>query len=58
MTYRFYKNLNRRTAADKALYDKAFNIAKNHIISIAQLKSNLLMWNQTHKLTPVKKLII
>ena len=43
MTYRFYKNLNRRTAADKALYDEGFNIAKNHIISIAQLKSNLLM---------------
>ena len=29
MAYRGFKNLNRRTAADKVLCDKAFNIAKN-----------------------------
>ena len=29
MTYRDFKDLTRRTASDKILYDKAFNIAKN-----------------------------
>ena len=29
MTYGDFKDLNRRTAADKVLRDKAFNIAKN-----------------------------
>ena len=29
MAYGDFKNLNRRTAADKVLHDKAFNIAKN-----------------------------
>ena len=29
MAYREFKDLYRRTAADKALCDKAFNIAKN-----------------------------
>ena len=29
MAYRDFKNLNRRTTADKALRDKSFNIAKN-----------------------------
>ena len=29
MAYGDFKNLNRRTAADKVLRDKAFNIAKN-----------------------------
>ena len=29
MAYRDFKDLNRRTAADKVLCDKAFNIAKN-----------------------------
>ena len=29
MTYRNFKDLTRRTTADKALRDKAFNIAKN-----------------------------
>ena len=29
MTYGDFKDLNRRTAADKILRDKAFNIAKN-----------------------------
>ena len=29
MAYRDYKDLNRRTAADKVSCDKAFNVAKN-----------------------------
>ena len=29
MTYRDFKDLNRRTAADKVLRDKAFNIVRN-----------------------------
>ena len=29
MAYEDYKDLSRRIAADKVLYDKAFNIAKN-----------------------------
>ena len=29
MAYEDFKDLNRRTAADKLLRDKAFNIAKN-----------------------------
>ena len=29
MTYGHFKDFNRRTAADKVLHDKAFNIAKN-----------------------------
>ena len=29
MAYRAFKDLNRRTVADKVLRDKAFNIAKN-----------------------------
>ena len=29
MTYGEFKDLNRRTAADKVLHDKAFDIAKN-----------------------------
>ena len=29
MAYGHFKDLNRRTIADKLLYDKAFNIAKN-----------------------------
>ena len=29
MTYEDFKDLNRRTAADKVLHDKAFNVAKN-----------------------------
>ena len=29
MVYRDFKDLNRRTAADKVLHDKTFNIAKN-----------------------------
>ena len=29
MAYRDYKDLSRRTAADKVLRDKAFNVAKN-----------------------------
>ena len=29
MTYGDFKDLNRRTTADKALHNKAFNIAKN-----------------------------
>ena len=29
MTYRDFKDLSRRTASDKILRDKAFNIAKN-----------------------------
>ena len=29
MTYEVFKDLHRRTAADKVLRDKAFNIAKN-----------------------------
>ena len=29
MAYREFKDLNRRTAADKVLCDKAFDIAKN-----------------------------
>ena len=30
MTYWDFKDLKRRTASDKVLRDKAFNIAKNH----------------------------
>ena len=29
MAYGYFKDLNRRTVADKVLRDKAFNIAKN-----------------------------
>ena len=29
MAYRDFKDLRRRTAADKILHDKAFNLAKN-----------------------------
>ena len=29
LAYRDYKDLNRRTAADEVLRDKAFNVAKN-----------------------------
>ena len=45
--------------SEAATIDKFDNIVNNIIIHIiAQLKWNLLMWNQTHKLILIKKLII
>ena len=45
--------------SEAATIDKFDNIVNNIIIHIiAKLKWNLLMWNQTHKLILIKKLII
>ena len=40
MAYRDFKDLARRTASDKVLRDRAFNIAKNPM----DIKEGLLLW--------------
>ena len=42
MAYRNFKDLTRRTASDKILRDKAFNIAK--IENMMDIKVDLLKW--------------
>ena len=42
MAYRDFKDLNRRTAADKVLYDKALNIAKDP--KYMGMNVDLLQW--------------
>ena len=42
MTYGDFKDLKRRTASDKILRDKAFNIAKNP--KYDDIKEDLLLW--------------
>ena len=42
MAYRDFKDLAKRTASDKVLRDKAFNIAK--ILNIIDIKEGLLLW--------------
>ena len=42
MVYRYFKDLTKRTASDKVLRDKAFNIAK--ISNIMNIKEVLLLW--------------
>ena len=42
MAYGDFKDLKRRTASDKVLRDKAFNIAKNP--NIMGIKEGLLLW--------------
>ena len=42
MAYGDFKDLTRRTASDKILSNKAFNIAKNPIMM--DMKGNLLQW--------------
>ena len=43
MAYRDFKDLKRRTASDKTLKDKAFNIAKSHKYD-RYLEEDLLLW--------------
>ena len=42
MAYGDFKDLARRTASDKVLRDKAFNIAK--ILSMMDIKEDWLLW--------------
>ena len=42
MPYGDFKDLARRTASDKVLRDKAFNIAKN--LTMMHIKGGLLLW--------------
>ena len=42
MAYGDFKDLPKRTASDKALRDKAFNIAK--ILNMADIKEGWLLW--------------
>ena len=42
MAYRDFKDLKRRTASDKVLRDKAFNIGKN--LNLMSIKEGLLLW--------------
>ena len=42
MAYGDFKDLKRRTASDKILRDKAFNIAKN--LNMMGIKEDLLLW--------------
>ena len=42
MAYGDFKDLKRRTASDKILRDKAFNIVK--ILNIMDIKEDLLLW--------------
>ena len=42
MAYGDFKDLKRRTASDKILRDKAFNIAK--ILNMMDIKEELLLW--------------
>ena len=43
MAYRDFKDLPRRTASDKVLHDKAFNIAKNPQ-NMMDMKEFLIRW--------------
>ena len=43
MAYGYFKDLARRTGADKVLRDKAFNIAKN--LKLIDTKEVLLLWH-------------
>ena len=45
MAYGDFKDLTRRTASDKILRDKAFNIAK--IWNMMDIKVDLLQWSKT-----------
>ena len=45
MVYGDFKDLNRRTAADKVLRDKAFNIAKNPKYDGKILIKTVKRWN-------------
>ena len=38
------KNLAKRTASDKVLEDKAFNIAFKHFLNMMDIKEVLLLW--------------
>ena len=42
MVYGDFKDLKRRTASDKVLRDKAFNIAKNP--NMMDIKEDLFLW--------------
>ena len=42
MVYQYFKDLAKRTASDKVLRDKAFNIAK--ISNMMNIKEVLLLW--------------
>ena len=42
MAYGYFKDLKRRTASDKVLRDKAFDIAK--ILNMMDIKEELLLW--------------
>ena len=44
MAYGDFKDLNRRTADDKVLYDKVFNLAKNPEYHRIYITVGLLQW--------------
>ena len=44
MNYGYFKDLNRRAAADKALCDKAFNIVKNPIYGYQRGIVSVVYW--------------
>ena len=51
MAYGYFKDLNRRTAADKVLSDKPFNIAKNRKYDIYQCGIALIVYKFFDKTT-------
>ena len=53
MVYGDYKYLNRKTAADEVLHDKAFNIAKNP--NLTDINLGLLQW---FMIFLIKKLLV
>ena len=58
MAYGDFKDLNRRTAGDKILRDKAFNIAKNPKYDGYQLRLSSVVYNFFDKKLQVEQLII
>ena len=58
MAYGDFKDLNRRTAGDKILRDKAFNIAKNPKYDGYQLGLSSVVYNFFDKKLQVEQLII
>ena len=51
MAYTDFKDLNKRTAADKVLHDKAFKIAKNPKYDGYQCQLALMVYNFFYKKT-------
>ena len=53
MAYGDFKDLNKRTASDKVLHDKAFNIAKNSKYNVYQRGPGSMVYKVFDKKTSV-----